>query len=69
MVSESEAHACLVCRGVGVWWGDEILDGGTHVVGQFREEGVGLGFREGTHREVGKEVERLLQVCRMSMIW
>lgn len=36
LVPEAEAHAC-VCLvrgggGVGIWWGDEVLNGGAHVV-------------------------------------
>lgn len=49
LVPEPEAHAGLVGGGGGVGRGDEVLDGGAHVVGQFGEEGLGLGFGEGAH--------------------
>ena len=55
LVAESEDHAGLVRSEVGVRRGDEVFDGGTHVVGQFREEGLRLGFSEGTHGEVDGE--------------
>ena len=32
LVSKSEAHASLVCGRIGIWRGDEIFDGGTHVI-------------------------------------
>ena len=51
LVPEPEAHACLVGGGVGVWRGYEVFDRGAHVVGQFGEEGLGLGFGEGAHGE------------------
>ncbi len=41
------------CIPGGVWWADEVSEGATCVVCKLSEEGLCLGFCEGTHPDRG----------------